>query len=842
MFGSDTVLAQVGNTESYTSSDWLDDMRLAKNAHIDAFALNMAHGDPVNEQALPAAFSAAASTGLSLFFSFDYAGNGSWPPDTVIQYINKYAGSGSYFHHQGRPFVSTFEGPDNATDWIDIKRRTLCFFMPDWSSLGAKKAIEAAGGIADGLFSWAAWPWGDWEMFTYSDASYRQYLGGKPYMMPVSPWFYTNLPGYDKNWLWKGDRMWGSRWLQTQWLQPEFIQIISWNDYGESHYIGPVRDKAMKAFDIGRAPFNYGTLPHDSWRDILPFVIDMYKNNVSTIDVERAVAWYKLVPARSSRMSGCDTNGTVGNTASQLQFEFEPDHIMEDKIFYAAILDGPPNKVECLVGGTTFWGLTIDSPEGGGAGLYTGECGDASMAGPVKVKITRGSLVLEMAGEPITTDCQRWNGFINYNAYTMGTKASSSTPLTAADISNLVCVSGTGMWKVESLCQFTCANGYCPEGACVCTKLGKQPKLPKAKDINGYPTAKYDESFSGLCSFACNYGVCADFAPACSTTKVPLPVWPESLFDPYYCIEGSTTNDYFAELCQFTCAHGFCPLAVCTCDVLGFFNELVPTITSNASTPSQMPDHGLCKFACQRGFCPADKCFEDGDWDADGFYGPDYDPIEDEYLDTSVVESWICDPAVAPTTLDDLIAGMEKGDTPSACWNQWALTILFNTLLSFNSQFVEAAKGYDPLYDAYERWVKDSVNPQLRTFVDPSSGRGAKYFDCAVTGSVGKVPKQNCQSVGQGIKTDGNYVDSDWTVEFVLTDENGFYDSVAEEMGIEREWITFGDVTLGYVCAPKDPPSTGTRLVGPPNRITPCTKLYQKWKNAPVSVDRDKVS
>lgn len=90
----------VGNTESYTSSDWLDDMRLAKNAHIDAFALNMAHGDPVNEQALPAAFSAAASTGLSLFFSFDYAGNGSWPPDTVIQYINKYAGSGSYFHHQ----------------------------------------------------------------------------------------------------------------------------------------------------------------------------------------------------------------------------------------------------------------------------------------------------------------------------------------------------------------------------------------------------------------------------------------------------------------------------------------------------------------------------------------------------------------------------------------------------------------------------------------------------------------------------------------------------------------------------------------------------------------------
>jgi hypothetical protein len=45
-------------------------------------------------------------------------------------------------------------------------------------------------------------------MNTYTDASYRQYLSGKPYMMPVSPWFYTNAPGYDKNWLWRGDDLW----------------------------------------------------------------------------------------------------------------------------------------------------------------------------------------------------------------------------------------------------------------------------------------------------------------------------------------------------------------------------------------------------------------------------------------------------------------------------------------------------------------------------------------------------------------------------------------------------------------------------------------------------------
>jgi hypothetical protein len=53
-------------------------------------------------------------------------------------------------------------------------------------------------------------------------------------MMPVSPWFYTNLVGYDKNWAWNGDDLWYHRWQQAWYLEPEFIEIITWNDYGEA--------------------------------------------------------------------------------------------------------------------------------------------------------------------------------------------------------------------------------------------------------------------------------------------------------------------------------------------------------------------------------------------------------------------------------------------------------------------------------------------------------------------------------------------------------------------------------------------------------------------------------
>jgi hypothetical protein len=45
-------------------------------------------------------------------------------------------------------------------------------------------------------------------MTTYPDALYYDFLGLKPYMMPISLWFYTNLPGYGKNWLWRSNDMW----------------------------------------------------------------------------------------------------------------------------------------------------------------------------------------------------------------------------------------------------------------------------------------------------------------------------------------------------------------------------------------------------------------------------------------------------------------------------------------------------------------------------------------------------------------------------------------------------------------------------------------------------------
>ena len=68
--------------------------------------------------ALPLAFTAASKQGFKRFFSFDYAGNGAWNKTTVRDLVNLYGSKALYFKRGLQAFVSTFEGSDQAEDWI----------------------------------------------------------------------------------------------------------------------------------------------------------------------------------------------------------------------------------------------------------------------------------------------------------------------------------------------------------------------------------------------------------------------------------------------------------------------------------------------------------------------------------------------------------------------------------------------------------------------------------------------------------------------------------------------------------------------------------------------------
>lgn len=240
--------------------------------------------------------------------------------------------------------------------------------------------------------------------------------GGLPYMMPVSPWFYTNLPGYDKNWIWNGDSLWYDRWQQVLTLKPEFVEIISWNDYGESHYIGPLHDDAYATFGIGNASYNYALgHPHDGWRDFLPLLIDEYKGKEVNVTTEGITAWYRQAPGKA-----CTNGGTMGNTKTHGQKEFPPTEVLQDAVFYSALLRSAVGvHVSVDIGGTVQDG-TWKNKSREPAGIYHGSVPFDGNTGPVVVTMSRrGKTIAEIRGASITEFCkddiQNWNAWVGSN-------------------------------------------------------------------------------------------------------------------------------------------------------------------------------------------------------------------------------------------------------------------------------------------------------------------------------------------------------------------------------------------------------------------------------------------
>ncbi|KAL2129258.1 hypothetical protein VTI74DRAFT_8012 [Chaetomium olivicolor] len=296
----------VGLTCGQAPEQWAHEIKTAKEAGIDGFALNIGPGDPWTCTQLDHAYSVAECTGgFSLFLSFDMAA-GCWPVSQVVDLIKRYRGSTAQTLVDGRPLVSTFEGPDWADNWPVVRDETGdIFLMPNWSSLGPYGVGQKLD-LIDGAFSWDAWPKpGQSKMTTIEDHLYQEQLQGKKFMMGVSPWFFTNLPQWSKNWYCSSESLWYDRWQQVMEVLPDFVQIITWNDFGESSYISDISPAQV----VGGAEKYVDRHCHAAFRAVLPYLTAAYKSG--SVDVEwpgeeTAIAWYRTAPARAH-----DHHGTV---------------------------------------------------------------------------------------------------------------------------------------------------------------------------------------------------------------------------------------------------------------------------------------------------------------------------------------------------------------------------------------------------------------------------------------------------------------------------------------------------------------------------------------------------
>ncbi|KAF1351430.1 glycosyl hydrolase family 71 protein [Delphinella strobiligena] len=404
----------IGNTYNYTQQDFLTSIQAAHTAGIDGFALDIA---------LPANFSSTDTSlddiyaaaeqydhDFTLFLSFDYGVVPNWDPLTVVTYINRYSNSSAQFKYNGKPFVSTFEGWEHASDWASIKTQTGAFFIPDYSSQGASGA--AALPNVDGLLSWDAWPNYTADVPT-TDQEYMTALDGRPYMMPVSPWFYANVDG--KNWLWHTDELWPLRWEQVFKYNPTFIELLTWNDWGESHYLGPLPPYVA---DIPSEAVWYSEyIPHNAWLNDLPYYIAKYKNDgaepAASSYTPHITFWYRLNPK-----SACSDDGTTCNSASNGQTTYPATDCATDAVFFS-IFTPSTATVNVSIGGTAQTAQTADS-----AGLFHGSFPLDGNTGAVVISanLSDGSTLGPVAGPGITTVCAYPDnsGNVNWNAWVGG--------------------------------------------------------------------------------------------------------------------------------------------------------------------------------------------------------------------------------------------------------------------------------------------------------------------------------------------------------------------------------------------------------------------------------------
>lgn len=212
------------------------------------------------------AYAAAEQTGgFVLFISFDMAA-GNWSVQQVADLVNAHKGSRAQLRVEGRPFVSTFEGPGWADNWGAVRQMTGgIFLVPDWSSLGAQGVGGKLGAI-DGAC----------ELFSFSTAlsasqgcaltrssllgslasggpDQDEHRGGhrvqerppreevhdgrqpvllheyvEPLWLPFVPantW--PDLPQWSKNWYSSSESLWFDRWQQVLDVMPDFVEIIT---------------------------------------------------------------------------------------------------------------------------------------------------------------------------------------------------------------------------------------------------------------------------------------------------------------------------------------------------------------------------------------------------------------------------------------------------------------------------------------------------------------------------------------------------------------------------------------------------------------------------------------
>ncbi|KAI4934393.1 hypothetical protein J4E85_002249 [Alternaria conjuncta] len=230
----------------------VQDIEEARELGLNGFALNFDQFASWSNQTVKYMFDHADYIGgFSLFFSMDHHPGLLGKPTNYAQYFNDHKGRPSYLlmtdpsDGKTKPVLSTFGGETISNDdWNKFKGKVgNVLVVPGFSEIyNPTTNFFNDRGAIDGVFNWNSWPATNEGKVAVSDATDRVFNDAankakKLFMMGISPYQWKHLD-WKQNWYRRGEDNLENRFGQILSVQPDMVQLQTWNDAGEGHYMG----------------------------------------------------------------------------------------------------------------------------------------------------------------------------------------------------------------------------------------------------------------------------------------------------------------------------------------------------------------------------------------------------------------------------------------------------------------------------------------------------------------------------------------------------------------------------------------------------------------------------
>jgi glucan endo-1,3-alpha-glucosidase len=327
----------------------------AKEMGIDGFALNSGDWNKNYQENAVNLFQAASElgTGFKLFMSPD--GCCGMPHTEILEMFTAYVNHPNYFRYNDRPFLSgwiTGTGPKTRDFWTNAILKPLkqqghnVYFVPFMFPTGYSPTPGYEKIVEDYSSTWKNFLDG---YFYFGAAGLPEYSNhpliksaencakvfhdsSLSYMAPVTPYYWGEKQKTD------GRRYFefhGGEGIAAQWKsiieiqKPEWIELVTWNDWGEGSYFSPM-DDINKYWPYSGHPQLGFYKTHKGFAELNKYFIDWYKSGIQpAITTDKIYFFYRTHP--KDAVASNDPSGPVKKRLGDIA----------DEIYVTTILKSP---------------------------------------------------------------------------------------------------------------------------------------------------------------------------------------------------------------------------------------------------------------------------------------------------------------------------------------------------------------------------------------------------------------------------------------------------------------------------------------------------------------------